>query len=332
MSNPRHGSADDARSADYGIVASLDELVRQRSPLGAGMAPTGRVRTLHSGSYDSVFQGRGMEFAESRAYQPGDDVRTIDWRVTARTGRVHSKLFHEERERPVLLLIDLRPPMRFGTRDCFKSVLAARAAATLAWAARDAGDRVGGIVLASSGHIELAPHRSRGRLLTLLRRVSDATATGGAGGPPQVTTGAATPLHEGVARLARVARPGTLVFLLSDFDDLDEAAEREIGRLAMRCDVGCLLIHDALEAEAPSGGDYRVSDGERVMRLPTEHAAWRREYAARFAERRARLEGLCARRGIALLPLQTGQECQEVLRADRFARAFRGARNGGGRA
>ncbi len=307
-------SRDDER---YGVVASLDELVRQRSLFrSVGIAPTGRVRTLQSGSYDSAFHGRGMEFAESREYQAGDDVRTIDWRVMARTGRVHTKLFHEERERPVLMLVDARLPMRFGTRDSFKSVLAARAAATLAWAARDAGDRVGGIILRPSGHLEVAPQRTRGRLVGFLRHLSEATA--------DESLGSSLPLSEGLARLGRVARPGTLVLLLSDFHDLDDAAEREIGRMARRCDVACVLVHDALETDAPARGDYRISDGDRVLRLPTENQGWRTEYAERFAVRRARLEKLCARNRAAFLALQTGEDCQSILRGDRFARAFGG--------
>lgn len=309
----------------YGVVASLDELVRQRSPFrSVGITPTGRVRTLQSGSYDSTFHGRGMEFDESRPYQAGDDVRTIDWRVMARTGRVHTKLFHEERERPVLMLVDQRLPMRFGTRDSFKSVLAARAAATLAWAARDAGDRVGGMILRPSGHLEIAPQRSRGRLVTFLRHLSEATA--------DQEEGSALPLSEGLARLGRVARPGTLVLLISDFHDLDESVEREIGSLARRCDVACLLVHDVLETRAPAPGDYRISDGDRVLRLPTENEGWRREYAERFEARKQRLERLCARSRAAFLTLQTGEDCASVLRADRFARAFGGARAAGGRA
>ena len=117
------------------------------------------------GGYVSPYRGRGMEFEEVRAYQPGDDIRNMDWRVTARTGRPHTKLFREERERPVLFLVDLGPSMAFGTRVAFKSVVAARAAALLAWAARDNGDRIGGIVFAGKRHRELRPAaRERGML------------------------------------------------------------------------------------------------------------------------------------------------------------------------
>ncbi|HZR80296.1 MAG TPA: DUF58 domain-containing protein [Candidatus Binatia bacterium] len=315
----------------YGITATVDELVKQRGRAAhVHLRPRARVRTLGSGGYESTFRGRGLEFDEARIYQPGDDLRTIDWRVTARTGRVHTKLFHEERERPVLLVVDQRPGMRFGTRDAFKSVQAARAAATLAWAARDGGDRVGGMVITANGCREIAPQRSRGRLLAFLRALGDATSEGlepASHEAPCVASGDAAPpsLAGALERIRRVQRPGTLVVIVSDFADLDEDAERALSRLAARCEVGCILVYDALEADAPPDGAYRVSDGRRVASVFTGDRRWRAEYAARFAARRDRLADLCRRRRIALLPLRTGEDCAEVLRADRFARAF-GAR------
>jgi len=323
----------------YGIAASVDELVRQRGRAAhLRLAPRGRVRTRHAGGYDSAFRGRGLEFDEARIYQPGDDLRTIDWRVTARTGRVHTKLFHEERERPVLLVVDQRPEMRFGTRDAFKSVLAARAAATLAWAARDAGDRVGGLLLTEAGCREIAPQRSRARLLSVMRLLADATdpsrpattadAAPSASAPAAPSIGSAVSLAGALARLERVQRPGSLVFVLSDFHDLDDDAERALVRLAARGDVGCILVYDRLEAEAPTTGEYRFSDGQRVLRLWSGDGRWRSEYASSFARRRERLMTLCRRRGMAFLPLETGDDAAEVLRADRFARAF-GARTTG---
>jgi len=248
-----------------------------------------------------------MEFDESRAYQPGDDVRAIDWRVTARTGRTHTKLYHEERERPVLLLVDARPMMRFGTRDAFKSVQAARAAATIAWAARDGGDRVGGIVLSPSGRRELPPGHSHGRLLAFLRAVSNATA--------ETATTPGPPLADALLRLERVARAGTSVFVLSDFADLDAGAERVLARLARRCELGCVLVYDALETAAPEGADCRISDGARVLALPGWDRTWRRAYGERFAARRARLETICRAPRATLVPLATGGDPATVLRA-----------------
>jgi len=300
---------------NYGITAATDELVRLRRRAGPdGIAPHRRVGTVEAGNARSAFRGRGMEFDESRIYQPGDDVRTIDWRVSARTGRVHTKLFHEERERPVLLLLDERPSMQFGTRDAFKSVLAARAAAVLAWTARDAGDRVGATILTGAGRVEVRPRRSEAHLVQLLRMIVASTAERRQGPVPT--------LADGIARLARVSRPGTLVVVLSDFVDLDDETERQLGRLAKRAEVANLLVYDALEATAPSEDGLRVSDGERVLRLTTRDRAWRAEWQARFADRRARLERLCRRRGMAFLALCTS-EGPAGLRAHRLAAAFR---------
>jgi len=299
---------------NHGITAATNELVRLRRCAGPdGIAPRRRVGTAAAGPARSAFRGRGMEFDESRIYQPGDDVRTIDWRVSARTGRVHTKLFHEERERPLLLLLDERPSMQFGTRDAFKSVLAARAAAVLAWTARDAGDRVGATILTGAGRVEVRPRRSEAHLVQLLRMIGASTAERRQEQIP--------PLADGVARLARVSRPGTLVVVLSDFVDLDEA-ERQLGRLAKRAEVANLLVYDALEAIAPSEDGLRVSDGEQVLRLSTRDRAWRAEWQARFADRRSRLERLCRRRGMAFLALCTS-EGPASLRADRLAAAFR---------
>lgn len=308
---------------DYGIVASVAELVARRGDATRiDTAPRARVRTLHAGAYGSAFRGRGMEFDETRAYQAGDDVRAIDWRVTARTGRVHTKMFHEERERPVLLLVDQRSHMRFGTRDAYKSVVAARAAAAVAWSARDGGDRVGGLVL-TEAPLERglhAPQRSRARLLHLLSALSDATRA-----DPQAReshqragTGSELPppsLADALALLARTSRPGTLLWIISDFADLDDAAARELARLARRCQVACVLVHDRLEAAMPAADACRVSDGTRVVELPTRSRRWRDEYAARFAARRGRLETLCRRSGMTFVAIATGDDVAARLRA-----------------
>ena len=160
-----------------GVVATLPELVALRphaKSLDLG-APR-RSGALLAGPYLSPCRGNGMDFDEVRAYQPGDDVRNIDWRVTARTGRPHSKVFHEERERPVWFLLDAGPTMHFGTRRAFKSVAAVRAAALLAWAAREAGDRVGGMVRSPEACVELPPRRGEQQVYRLLGAMARATA------------------------------------------------------------------------------------------------------------------------------------------------------------
>jgi len=290
-------------------LASLLALRRSGEQLNL---PARHIASLRSGQYLSPLKGRGMEFDEVRPYQQGDDVRTIDWRVTARTGRAHTKLFREERERPVLLWLDLRPGMMFATRGAFKAVRAAQAAALVGWAAVARGDRLGGLIVATDEHLELRPSRGRGPLLHFLSRIAGhpvwgqgSKATGGDG---------RAALRQGLNRLSQVAQPGSLVFLFSDFAHLDESACHCIGQLARHNEVVLGFIYDSLEAELPPPGIYRFHDGTRSVSLDTGVAALRSGYRERFSRRRTQLERLAGLRGVRLLSMPTHVEPLPVLR------------------
>lgn len=311
------------KASSYGLVARLDELIAARPEgTGGGFAPGARVRTRQLGGYRSVFRGRGMEFDEVRAYQPGDDIRTIDWRVTARTGRTHTKLFQEERERPVLILMDARSRMRFGTRDTFKSVLAAKAAAHLTWVCVAAGDRVGGVALTPFAITSQRPERSRSGVLHFVKALADATSAGLERPAP-----AAEPsLADGLLRLRAAARPGTLVFIISDFADFDGTAARELGRLALQCQVTNLFVFDRLEEAMPARGAYPISDGDQVAMLDADRAGLRATYAERFVARREAIALLARQRGMGFVPLETGCDLKELLHPERMARSGAGRR------
>ena len=225
---------------------------------GLGLSPRARVRTARAGGYLSVYRGRGMEFDEVRPYQPGDDVRDIDWRVTARSGRVHTKVYTDERERPVLLFLDLSPGMYFGTRARLKAVRAAEAAVLLAWAAAGNGDRVGAVMSAGSGHRELRPRGRDQGVLRLIRQVAEVHAAG-----LEQQGVEAADVDGALGRRVATARPGSLVFLISDFRRLTAEGERRLGRLARHNDLALVFVFDPLEAEPPPPGRYLVSDGRR---------------------------------------------------------------------
>ncbi len=153
---PESRVLDGPRSHDP-VRVSTASLIRLIGPASTLSLKVRFIRAQQSGAYLSAFKGRGMEFEEARPYQPGDDIRNLDWRVTARTGKPHTKLFREERERPILLWVDYRNTMFFATKGVYKSVIAARAAALLAWSAHHHGDRVGGIIFSEQIHHELKP-------------------------------------------------------------------------------------------------------------------------------------------------------------------------------
>jgi len=302
----------DLHSAESGVVATVAELIGTRPGLAAtGFAPSGNVSTHQFGVNRSVFSGRGMEFDESRVYQPGDDVKTIDWRVTARTGEVHTKLFREERERPVFILLDCRSMMHFGTRVRFKSVLAAHIAATLCWVGVDGGDRVGGFVLDQRGLRDYLATRSRSRMLTFLRAMSEASY------PMDPAPASELSLSRAVRRMRHVCRPGSLAFIISDYSDLDDMTLAEIKRLSVHAHVTNILLYDQLEEHLPSRGDYRISDGEHVASLEQLGTRRRKEHALAFAQRRDQVEMMSRKRGMAFHALPTSVEPKSVLHPHR---------------
>ncbi len=207
--------------------------------------------------------GRGLDFAEARQYQPGDDVRMIDWKVTARSGHTHTKLFVEEREQPVLLLIDMRSNMRFATRGMFKSVMAARLAALVGWCAVSNRDRVGGYVIADDWHGEVRPQAGRRGLMGLFRDIAHAQQTVAA-----QKTGA---LASSLKRLNHGVAAGTTVIIFSDFAEFDEEAQRAIGGLLQKLSFVAVQIADPLEMSLPAKGQFsfanRSAKGERLNNI-----------------------------------------------------------------
>jgi uncharacterized protein (DUF58 family) len=302
----------DLQESGTGIVASVAELIRTRPDFGAtGFAPSGKVSTHQFGMNRSVFSGRGMEFDESRIYQPGDDVKTIDWRVTARTGEVHTKLFREERERPVFVLLDCRRMMHFGTRVRFKSVLAAHIAAMLCWVGVDGGDRVGGFVLDQRGLRDFPATRSRTGMLAFMHAISDATL------PVEPHASSEPPLSQALRRMRHVCRPGTLAFIISDYSDLDDLTLAEIKRLSVHAHVTNILVYDQLDQALPHRGDYRISDGESVLSIDQLGLKQLNEHALEFAERREQLESLSRKRAMAFHALSTAVDPASILHPHR---------------
>jgi uncharacterized protein (DUF58 family) len=291
------------------VEVTLADLVRMR-PAGESLKLTApRVRVAVEGGHVSPYKGRGVEFDESRPYQPGDDLRTMDWRVTARTGKPHTKVFREERNRPVFVWLDLRRPMLFATRGAFKAVRAAEVAALVAWSAVANGDRLGGLVFSETEHHELRPALGSRAALRLLQTVC----TKSLWHPPETAEALETDAERALQRLARVARPGSLIFLVSDFRRLGADYERHLNELAMHCDLLLVHCYDALEAELPPPGRYRIQSVGRSFSIETANEATRLRYRERFAARRAALERLAQRPGIRMVDCPTNVEPRSVL-------------------
>jgi uncharacterized protein (DUF58 family) len=300
-----------------GVTVGLSELIGLRQEARRlDIAPRCKVLATRSGGHLSRFRGRGMEFDESRVYQAGDDVRNMDWRVTARAGRPHVKLFREERERPLWLLVDLGPSMRFGTRVAFKSVVAARAASLLAWAAADKSDRVGGLVFDETRRFEQHPAARTRALLPLLNALSAPPIPGKADGHAGITQAA--------DQLVRLVRPGSLVFVLSDFAEVTPEGSTWLAHLGRANEVVLVHVSDPMEEVAPPPGRYPVTDGSHRGVLDTKAAARRAAWRRRFTDRLDLIEGLARRYQAHIVRLRTDQPVGPAL-----SRGLRPRRAGG---
>jgi uncharacterized protein (DUF58 family) len=290
-----------------GTRLELEELIRLRAAArGLELGARRQALSVQSGGYLSAYRGRGLEFDEVRAYQEFDDARTIDWRVTARRGRPHTKLFREERERPVLLLADLHPGMHFGSRRQFKSVLAGQLAALLGWAAIRAGNRVGGLVHGVEGHREIQPAPREKGLLPLLRTMVRLQPLM----PGPLVPGRTDPA---LARLARLVHPGSLVFLLSDFRELGEEADKHLGALARHNDVIAGFLYDPLEASPPPAGRYRMGSGTRRLVMDTGQSQVMEQWSSQFEQHRESVRSLCRRHRVHCMTVATSDRPLQAL-------------------
>ncbi|PNU19921.1 DUF58 domain-containing protein [Geothermobacter hydrogeniphilus] len=292
------------------VAVSLAELIAIGDRLLPSRLEAGRRLGAKQGGYLSRFRGRGMEFAEVRAYLPGDDARNIDWRVTARRGKVHTKLFHEERERPVLVALDYRRPMFFATRGRFKAVRATQLAALFAWQALARGDRIGGFLFSEERNLELRPQLGKKAVLQLLRQmVADPAWERPRHQPFEPKQRLAVTLQ----RLRRVARPGSLIRLLSDFSQWDERVELQLAQLNRHCELELVHCFDPLEADLPPAGSYRLSDGLRDLSIVTTDRDARWAYQQHFAQRRQLLEDFCRRQHARFMVLPSDLDPIENL-------------------
>src|SRR3990167_5768716 len=257
----------------HGVTASITELIALRQRVVNGCL-NHKHTANQAGVIRSVLRGRGMEFSDVRNYQAGDEIRHMESRVTARTGRPHIKLYEEEHERPVVILVDFNPSMYFGTRLAFKSLVAARLASLIAWTASIQGNRVGGLLFSTNTHHEFTPKSRNAGVLPLLAALANYTNL-----PPDLHL-ASKPrmLSDALLRLRRVAKPGHLLVLISDFYTLDEHCEQHLTHFKHHNDLLTYHLCDILELKPPKPGRYPVTNGQQTLCINTIDAHSRHAY------------------------------------------------------
>ena len=265
------------QSHSHGVNLALKELMYYKAKAQLlELAPKVKIKNTLAGQYLAPHKGRGMEFAEVRHYQQGDDIRSIDWRVTARTGETHTKLFQEEKERPVFVFTDFSNSMLFGSKLLLKSVQAAHISALVAWSACQRGDRIGGIVFNQHAHLELKPSAREKAVLKLCHNLcaNHQQALGG------IDAKAHNNFSDNLKRLNHLAKPGSLVYLVSDFSSLDDASFKQLEILSRHCElIGC-HISDPFEHQLPAyKNTVSVSTNGQDIALPLMDNAFRARFA-----------------------------------------------------
>lgn len=296
-----------------GIHLSAGELIALRPRCNALRLPMHQpAASALAGAYRSRFRGRGVDFLESRNYQPGDDIRNMDWRVTARTGRPHTKVFQEERERPVLVVLDASPSLFFGTRRRLKSVAAGQLGAAIAWAAVRRGDRIGGFLFAPGRHRELRPAGGRRGAMRLIQGLVDWLDPDRAAGFAKQNDEVGEPLSAVLERVRHTVRPGSLIIVLSDFFSLDEDCNRHLSRLRQHNDIiGCQVL-DAAEEHLPRGR-YPISDGRHSSVLDIARPASRRRFEIMKTEHSSEPRRLFQKHQCGWMVLHTDDDPVDVL-------------------
>ncbi|WP_394174930.1 DUF58 domain-containing protein [Thalassotalea litorea] len=299
--------------ASDGVHLSINELLFYQGKVSLiDLAPKKALHGQLAGNYLARTKGRGMEFDEVRHYQNGDDIRAIDWRVTARTGKTHTKLFREEVERPVLIATDFGNSMYFGSRLLFKSVQAAHVASLLAWHTSKRGDRLGGLVFNQRQHMELKPKSRQKGVLHYLHALEELH---------KVQTRENTDnqyFYDNCLRLKQIAKPGALVYLITDGYHFDEQAIKPLNQISRHCELVICHIHDPMELELPSfpqKTSVALTNGKEQLQLTLGDKKTARRYQLQADNRVEQLQGLFRKAGARCLSFSAGESIEQQLKS-----------------
>jgi len=295
-----------------GAYAELDSLIAlQFRSRGFSLHHRQPVHSLLFGRRNSRVRGRGLDFEELRAYVPGDDVRSIDWQVTARMPKPYVRVYTEERDRPTMLIVDQRINMFFGSRVSMKSVVAAEIAALAAWRVFHQGDRVGAFVFNDDSVEKIPMRRSRPTVLRILDRISHMNHLLRADLPVKTTPDC---LNEAIRSAVRVCRRDTLIVIASDFDGADQTTRDLLLRLSRSNDIVCCLTYDPLSVKLPAAEQLIVSDGELQVELQLAQEKVRKSILDASDKRVAFILSWQHEFGIPILPISTADDVPAQLR------------------
>jgi uncharacterized protein (DUF58 family) len=297
---------------DARIHASLGHLKGlEGAAQGLSFLPRQPSASLLYGRHASRLRGRGLNFEEMRHYLPGDDIRSIDWKATARTGTPHVRVFTEERDRPALLVVDQRPSMFFGSVLNMKSVTAAEAAAIAAFRILKSGDRIGGVVFNENEQVEFVPRRSQRTVYSMLDSVAKMNGVLHAESPNRESSGS---LNRALGSVARLAHHDHLVVVFSDFDGIDETTHRRLSGIATHNDVVLVLVSDPIAERIDPSTRTVISDGELQAEIDLGSASIRTAVSQYAKNRLDKIHDWQNEIKLSVLPLSSAEETLPQLR------------------
>ncbi|MDO3388478.1 DUF58 domain-containing protein [Gilvimarinus sp. SDUM040013] len=292
----------------YTSFAHLKGLQRQARRLS--FLPRQRSKSVLAGRHSSRIRGRGLNFEELRDYRSGDDIRTIDWRVTARTGKAHVRVYAEEKDRASHVIVDQRMSMFFGSTHNMKSVAASEAATLCVYAILAKGDRVGAVVFNDSDVTSFKPGKSPAGTEQIIKCISDYNLRLNAQHLlPERSMSLNTPLQAAVEQVAR----DQLVVIISDFDDVDQSTEQYLGKLSQHNDVVLVLVRDPLAKQLPKNVQVAVSDGQSQMTLDTGNDRVHDKLQRALADRVGQLEAWRQKLNLTIVELSTADDTYEQI-------------------
>jgi len=298
------------RKGPESVYATLQDLIKmQLEAKGFSFLPKYAVQSILSGKHRSKLRGRGLDFDEVRQYILGDDIRNIDWKVTARTGVTHTKEFTEERERPVFFIVDQSQSMFFGSELYFKSVITAHLTALGCWRTLDVGDRVGGIVFSDTEDRYIKPQRNR---KTVQQFLSQVAAFNEALELKEQKTEEVHPLRRVLSKANQLVSHDYLVVVITDLYKIDDHSVKEIIQLKRNNDVILIAVTDPMEYQF-NADNAVVSDGYYRLKIK-EKSKLIRDYNNRIEELTTTIQTKLKKYGIPFLSMNTTEKASSQLR------------------
>ncbi len=292
------------------VCTSVADLVRlQYAARGLPLGGSATVDNPLVGHFRSSVRGRGMDFEELRQYRQGDDIRQMDWKVSNRTRKPHVRVYAEERERPVYVVVDQRLSMFFGSRRVMKSVCAAEVAALVGWTALSSNDRIGSVIFNDQKITEMAPRIGRQQIMQIFHQLEDFNQQ-----LKSAEKGCASQLNRALKHLAKKAGHDALIYVISDLNGADDATGQWLSQLAQHNSVVLSFIYDPMEQSLPFGGELAVSDGQYQVDVDTNDPTLREQYSRQFEERLAQAREFLLARQVPVLPVCTEQPVAMQLR------------------